>query len=174
MEFWGDLLKLILPAALVLYGMYMVVQSFLAKDFERKLLDLKIARQETILPLQLQAYERCIILLERITPHNLLLRMNNPELNSHEFAHLLTYTIREEYSHNLSQQLYISTEAWALVSSAKEEIISLINGVAQHTPADQPGIELAKNLFEELIQREQDPSAGAIQVLKAEIRLLFP
>ena len=80
MEYITDLIQLIVPAALVLYAMYLVIKSFLQKDFDKRLIELKIKNSETVLPLRLQAYERMALFLERISPNNMLLRMADPNL----------------------------------------------------------------------------------------------
>ena len=84
MEILIEFGKLLIPALLVLYAMYLTVKSVLEKDIEKKEVDLKIKNYETILPLRLQAYERIALLLERITPNNIMLRLNNPESPSQE------------------------------------------------------------------------------------------
>ena len=81
MEYLVDLLKLILPAGVVLYGMYLVVMSFLSKEREKMLVELKSQHTESILPLRLQAAERICLLLERITPNNLVRRSNPTEFS---------------------------------------------------------------------------------------------
>jgi hypothetical protein len=68
MDYLLELLKLVLPAAAVLYGMYLVVVSFLSKEQEKLKLELKTQNQQVVLPIRLQAAERICLLLERITP----------------------------------------------------------------------------------------------------------
>ena len=64
-----QLLTILIPAGLVLYGMYLVVRSFLQKEFERNLLEIKNKSIEVALPIRLQAYERMTLFLERISPN---------------------------------------------------------------------------------------------------------
>lgn len=63
-----ELLKILIPAAAVLYGMYLTIQTFLQKQFEIKELDIKQKNIEIIMPIRLQAFERMILFLERISP----------------------------------------------------------------------------------------------------------
>lgn len=173
MEVLLDFIKILLPAGLVLYAMYLVVQSFLTKEFEKRLLEVRLRNNDVVLPVRLQAYERCIMLLERMSPHTLLLRLNDPHMNSQQLGQFLVSNIREEFNHNLSQQLYMSDQAWTLIVAAREEIINIINQAQQRTQAESPGIELAKNIFEDLMSRQEDPVAPAIGFLKNEIRTVF-
>ena len=173
MEIVVDLLKILMPAALVLYAMYLTIKSFLNKDFEKKVVDLKMKNTEIILPLRLQAYERMSLFLERISPHNLVIRVNEPGLEVAHFHQKLLVEIRNEYNHNLSQQVYMSDNTWNLVKKSMEDVVSIINTAALNVPGDAKSIELAKMIFEFLMQRNQDPIAPAMKFLKDEIRVVF-
>lgn len=50
--------KILLPASLVLYAVYLMVRSFITKEIELKKLEIRTRSIETILPNRLQAYER--------------------------------------------------------------------------------------------------------------------
>jgi hypothetical protein len=91
MEYIADLLKIVLPAGLVIYGMYLTIMSFLKKEREKMLIDLKTQNTQTVLPIRLQAGERLCLLLERITPNNLIRRVNNPEYSARELYSLLLF-----------------------------------------------------------------------------------
>ncbi len=172
-DFLEDLVKIIVPAAAVMYGMYLVVKSFLNKEFERRLIEFKLKNTETILPIRLQAYERMALFLERISPSSLLIRLNQPSLTVAQFQQLLISQIREEMSHNFSQQVYMSDNAWKLIKTAMDDIVNVINTAAQEVPADAKGVELGKKIFEKLLQRDQDPVNQALIYLKSELQRLF-
>jgi hypothetical protein len=165
----GDLLKLLLPASLVLYAMYLVVKSFLNKDFEKKLVELKYKNSEIVLPIRLQAYERMTLFLERITPHNLIVRVNESGITAGYLQQKLLHEIREEYNHNMSQQIYMSQETWTSIKQSMETIVTIINTAAQQVNPDARSIELAKLILEHLIQSNNDPVANAMKLLKNEI-----
>ncbi len=97
--------KIILPAALVLYAMYLTMRSMVVKELRAKAIDLKVENDKTILPLRLQAYERMCLYLERISPGHLLPTLNEPGLTARNFQNKLVRQNREENSHNLSQQI---------------------------------------------------------------------
>jgi hypothetical protein len=129
--------------------------------------------QKIILPLRLQAYERIILYLERITPNNLILRMNKPGMNAGEFQSLLVKTIREEFEYNLSQQLYISSRAWELVKNAKEETINMINQASSKISSTDTSADLARVLFEQFLGKEKLPVDQALDEVKMEIQKSF-
>ena len=98
--------------------------------------------------LQLQAYERLILLAERIALPNLVNRLNAQGLSSREMQGLLTETIRQEFDHNITQQLYVSAEAWDAVKNLKEQNIFIVNQVASFLPTTAGASDLNKNLLE--------------------------
>ncbi len=172
-----EFMKLVLPATIVLVAMYLTVKAFVNRDFElaqkefeKKLADLKIENSKTSLPVRLQAYERVCLFLERISLNNLILRVNDPEFTAGQLQQRLLFDVRDEFNHNLSQQLYMSDDAWTIVRRAQEEIITTINRAAERTDRNDRGLELAKNIFEEVITRQSNPCDIALKFLKDEIR----
>jgi hypothetical protein len=105
--------------------------------------------------LQLQAYERLVILADRIAIPNLISRNNQPGLSKTDMQLLLTQTIRQEFDHNLSQQIYVSADAWEAVRNLKEQNMHLINQVASILPADANGLDLNKRLLEFVLSQPQ-------------------
>ncbi|WKN45975.1 hypothetical protein [Tunicatimonas pelagia] len=168
-----EFIKILLPAAAVLYAMYLTVKSFLNKDIAERMADLKVKGAETTLPIRLQAYERLSLLLERIAPNNLILRLNDSNYSAKEFQHVLTTSVREEYNHNLSQQIYVGDQAWQLTTQAVEDIIATVNQAADTLPAEARSLDLAKKTLEIQSQKEVNPIAQALFEVKKEVRALF-
>lgn len=173
MEILVELAKLIIPSAIVLYGMYLTVRSFTTKELEKNMLDHKMKSRDTVLPIRLQAYERMCLFLERISPSNLVVRLNDSAYNAKQFQQILLGEIRNEYNHNLSQQVYMSDEAWDVVKNAKEAMITVINQAGEELSEDAKGVALAKKVFEKMLEKEQDPISHALIVVKNEIRQVF-
>lgn len=173
MEAITEIVKISIPAALVLYGMYLTAKSFLSKEFNAKLVQLRIDRQKEIIPLRLQAYERTILLLERTSLPNLIVRLDDQNYNVAFFRGLLIETIRAEYGHNISQQIYMSEEAWNLVKQAIEETISEINIAAEQLSPEAPSQQLAKLLLERKMNASYDFIEKAQQFIKEEVKSLF-
>lgn len=173
MEIVSDLLKILLPAGLVLFGMYLTVESLLKKQLEKAVLEIRNKNLEITLPIRLQAYERMALYLERISPHQLILRNNQPEMTVAELQQKMLFDIREEMSHNLSQQIYMSEVSWSLIRNAAEEVVSKINMSAMALEPEKPAIELARRIFETMIQQQTDPVQQAMSQLKQEIGMVF-
>lgn len=173
MDYVLDLLKIILPAGAVLYGMYLVVLSFLSKEREKLLVDLKTQNTQVILPIRLQAAERLCLLLERITPNNLVRRSNPGQVTAAELHPLLLSEVREEFNHNLSQQVYFSEETWEAVRRAVEDVLTLLNQSRQTVEGDASGMDLARAIFSLSLDRKNDPITYALRQVKSEIQLYF-
>jgi hypothetical protein len=165
--------KIVLPAIVVLYAAYLLVRSFMAKEIEVKKLDVRGKSLETLLPVRLQAYERMTLFLERMSPQNLLLRLNNPGLSARDLQRLLLDEIRNEYNHNVSQQVYISEEVWSQIKNAKEDLTMLINEAITKVAAEGPSIDLAKKIIELTLEKNVDPMGHALTQLKREIQQIF-
>ena len=173
MEALIEFIKILVPASVVLYAVYLTVRAFITREIELKKLEVRTRAIETILPARLQAYERITLLLERISPQNLLIRLNNPAFTAKDFQKILLDEIRNEYNHNVSQQVYMTEEVWNQVKNAKEDLIVLINESAGKVNNEATGIDLAKKIFELVMERKTDPIGHALSELKKEIQQTF-
>ena len=165
--------KILLPAALVLYTMYLTMKSVMAKEVLKVTAEYKSKASEAILPNRLQAFERMSLFLERLSPGNLVLRLNTGNLSAQELRHLMISEIREEYNHNLSQQIYMSDKSWKLIKNTVEDVIALISTSAEKLDENARSVELAKSIFNEIEKREVDPVEVTLTEVKAEIQELF-
>ncbi len=165
--------KILLPASVVLYAVYLMVRSFIIKEIELKKLEVRSRSIETTLPIRLQAYERITLFLERISPQNLLIRLSDPGYRARDFQKILLDEIRNEYNHNVSQQVYMSEEVWNLVRNAKEDLIMLINEAAGSMTIDSNAVDLSKRIFEMALEKKLDPIGHALSELKKEIQQTF-
>lgn len=109
-------------------------------------------RQSDTLQLQLQAYERLILLVERIALPNLISRLNQPGVSGRDMQLALVQNIKQEFDYNITQQIYVSADAWDAVRNLKEQNIHIINQVASYLPGDVSGVDLNKQLLEMIVQ----------------------
>lgn len=135
--------------------------------------ELKLKNKDLIIPMRLQAYERMMLLLERLNPHSMIFRIQKPGMSAVTFQTLLLQTIRQEFEHNLAQQLYISPEAWAMVKTAKEDLIKLINTAASNVQPDADATQLSKAIISLQAEKSKQTSDSAILMMKKEIQKLF-
>lgn len=165
--------KILIPASVVLYAAYLMVRSFTQKEIELKRLEVRGRSIETVLPSRLHAYERMTLFLERMAPQNLLVRLNTATVPAREFHQVLLAEVRNEYNHNVSQQVYIGEAVWELIKNAKEDLIVTINDSASEVGENATSLDLAKKIFEKNMLKTVDPLAHALSQLKQEIQRTF-
>ncbi len=173
MESIIQILQFTIPALLVFFTAYFLLKSLLeqyqkSQDFEKSK-----QKQELITPLQLQAYERLILYIERINPENLIIRENNPAYNAALLHQALLMAVRQEFEHNLSQQLYVSKGAWLAVKSCREDILRIVNQSKARIEDQAPAAELAGAIFEEFLKQKITSIQKASDFLHDEVKKRF-
>lgn len=154
-----------------------ITYLFLSKQSKREnhalQLELKKSRQDFFLPNRVEAYQRFVLLMERISPNSLVMRLHNNNQSKNEFQAELLKTIRSEFEHNIAQQLFISPKTWEITKNAKEETIKLINLAASQLDDDTTSTALASKVFEITSEMKSIPTEAAILSLKMELQELF-
>ena len=155
---------------------YKVAQTYFDNQQKTQMLQMKIDEHKeslkVVTPIRLQAYERMALYLERISPNSLILRTFRPGMDIKALQTAMTKSIRDEWEHNLSQQVYLSAESWNRIREAKEEMINLINGSAVKLSADADPTSLAGAIFESCA-KSKIPTDEAIEFMKNEIQERF-
>jgi hypothetical protein len=169
METFYDILKITLPALLVMITAWLVIRHMLQDDQDRRRQDLLLQTVKTITPVKLQAYERVVLFLERISPESLIMRTARPDMTALQLHSAMISSIRGEFEHNLSQQIYMSNEAWEMIKNAKETVVRVINTIATQLPPTATGEELSRSLIEEVMDMDTDPCRAALNFVKAEL-----
>ncbi len=169
MEKYLEILKYILPAGVVLLSNYLIIKSFFDKEAAKRRFELKYNNQKLISPIRLQAYERMILFLERMTPDSLLVRVVRPKMTTIQLQKAMLGAIRKEFEHNMSQQIYLSGASWEAVKNAKESIIKLINTVASKQNYNTPATQFSTIMIKMYASIEVSPIDTAINLLKDEV-----
>ena len=166
----------LLSIAVTGFIFFKVVKTYFDNQQKMQMLQMKIdERKESlkvVTPIRLQAYERMALYLERISPNSLILRTFRPGMDIKSLQTAMTKAIRDEWEHNLSQQVYLTTESWNRIREAKEEMINLINGSAVKLSADADPTGLAGAIFESCA-KSKIPTDEAIEFMKNEIQERF-
>jgi hypothetical protein len=168
-----ETLLYILLAVGAVYMVYTTVRDLIRKPKEETTPAATVVPasiSSTVLPLQLQAYERLTLLIERIRPQNLIGRVYQPVLSSVDMQIALVQTIKSEFDHNVTQQIYVSAAAWDAVKTLKEQTISIINQVASRLPPDAPAKELNRHLLDVFLQAGESPADLTAQIINMEAK----
>lgn len=182
-----EFIKYLLPSIILVFLVYLMMKEFTRynlrhMDFlkdEQALMrekfkhEGKAAQMKTILNARLQAYERMALFLERINPPNLIPRVLTPGQSGASLLTDLQHAIREEFEHNLSQQIYISDYAWELTKAAKENILQLINKTGTNAGDKANAADLAQSILIKGFEKDSDPVEKAMAYLKKDVRELL-
>ncbi len=112
-------------------------------------------------PLQLQAYERLVLLIERMSLPNLISRLIQPNSSAKESQLVLVENIKQEFEYNASQQIYVSDIAWEAVRNLRDQNMLIINQISNLLPPEATGSDLAKKVLE-VIMQQQDAALHTI------------
>lgn len=168
-----DILSIVLPALLVLLTAYLLLDRMLKNDEKYRAFELHKQNVAVLTPARLRAYERLTLFLERTMPHALMVEVVKPDMNCMQLHARLLEVIRQEYAHNVSQQVYVSDTLWESVVGAKESLLRLVNTCAASCRADEPAAVLAEKVIQVYASTADTPSEIALAQLKEEIRKVF-
>ena len=170
MDFLLEILKITIPGLIVFATSYYVLKQVLEGQFKRRELELRRAEKQSFTPNKVNAYERLTLFLERIYLADMVLRVHQKGMTSRKFQTELVKTIREEFQHNLTQQLYVSNTAWGYIRNAKEETIKLVNVASSKVPPDSTAIDLSNMIFQIMGKIDHHPVDIAKDYLKQELK----
>lgn len=123
--------------------------------------------------LRLQAYERLLLFIERTNPINLLVRLNDPNYLATELHYQVLTEIRNEFQHNITQQLYVSNSSWEIVKRIKNDTISLANSAIKVLPPHATGFDFSKLILEQMSRMENNPYDVVATLIRDDAQQLF-
>jgi len=164
-----EILKILLPSLVIFLLVFFIISKYFKEENQKRHQQIVMKNQEIIAPLRLQAYERIILFLERISPESLLVRVDKAGYTCKQLHTELINTIRAEYEHNLTQQLYISINSWEVVKNAKSHLIHLINNAFEKIKPEMPSINLSREIIEMTVKQPKLYTTEAINQIKEEM-----
>ncbi|MFP9100544.1 hypothetical protein ACLI09_15960 [Flavobacterium sp. RHBU_24] len=160
-----------LPALIVGIMAYYFFNSYFENEQRRRRYSLHKQAQRQALPLRLQAYERLALFLERIDPSKLLIRITPQSSNKHDYENYVISQIEQEFEHNLTQQIYVSSECWNIIITAKNATIQTIRKTNMSERIDSAN-KFREVMLTDLFEK-QSPSSIALAHLKIEVSELW-
>ncbi len=169
------MLAMLAVVAVVGWIFYLLVKRYFDNQQKQQLLQIKLDERrealKVITPIRLQAYERMALFLERISPESLVLRCYQPGMDLRLLQGVMTKNIRDEWEHNLSQQVYVSPELWTRIREAKDEMVNLVNSSAVSLTDTTDPTRLAATIFASAADRL--PADEALTAMHNELHELF-
>lgn len=166
-------IALLFPLIIIFLFVYYMLKSFFDQFDKQRKQELRLKYSEETLPLRLQAYERIIIFLERIKPESMIMRLATANMTLLDLQKELLQNIREEFEHNQSQQIYLSSEAWSMVVAARQSMIQLVSSATSSHHPNEPYMEYATDLLDEYASISDDPVTLAINFIQNEAKELM-
>jgi hypothetical protein len=142
-----EIVKITIPALIVFLTAYYMLKTYMDKQYQVRLLELKQSGQKDLLPLRMQAYERLMLLCERIDLPNLVTRLRTEDASASALRTALLIGLQQEFEHNLSQQVYVSENLWEILKMARQETAEIIQGVSEQVDSQAPAKEYAARLL---------------------------
>ncbi len=173
MEYIIYIIVALIPALAAVSIVYLFLKKSAEKEISSLTMQLKKERQSFFLEPRIDAYQRVVLLMDRIGIQNLVMRFHEPNMTAIQLQTKLLETIRQEFDHNVAQQIFISTEAWEMVKKSKEETIKIIHIAAKQMSEESSSLDLSNKLFEIVAEIGELPTEITIKLLKEEVRKLF-
>lgn len=168
MENLIEILKYSIPALIVFATVFYLFRNFLNQQYQMEALKLRQTQGKEIIPLKLQAYERLMMLCERISLDNLTYRLVHPDMGVNELRNAMLIAIQQEYEHNITQQVYVSENLWKIIQIAKDQMQTVISEANGSSNA-----EFLSGARQKMIDAKADPIAYAKSAVKSEAALLM-
>lgn len=169
MEALLEFAKITVPALLVLYAAYLLTRTVLKGLVEKIYLEKKENTKRKTLFLRLRAYERMCLFVERSALPRLVTRDIEAK-DARSLHYFLLRTIREEFDHNLPQQIYLSQRVWMLLRAYVEQSITLLNDCMASVPDGTSRHDFAKVVIERFLKQEKNLAEECLDALKEEAR----
>ncbi|HVV56421.1 MAG TPA: hypothetical protein VHC47_13895 [Mucilaginibacter sp.] len=168
-----DVIKFTLAGVGTVYVAFFLVKPYLDRYEKVQLAELKKTIAGQTLPLRFQAYERLVLFVERMNPANMLPRLNGASYSAHELHSLIVSEIRNEFQHNVSQQIYVSERAWNVVKRVKEDTMSVVTNAVKALPDTASGLDLSKTILAHMSHLQDDPYEIATGMIRKDLEELF-
>ena len=174
-----EVIKYCIPALIVLLATWIVMYKLFANEQQKREWELKKAAQKEISPIRLRAYERLTLLLERTKPEHMIMEMQKayPEAMTTwtvgQMQQYLLQTLRAEFDHNQSQQVYVSDEVWDLIINARDQMGAFLIAITAQLPKDATAQTYVTALLTAYAGNGTTPTEKALEELKNEAKSLM-
>jgi len=179
-----EIVKITVPPLMVLAATIMLLRSFLSRetdavkgllmrDSQSNIARLKEKNRGITMPVRLQAYERMILFCSRIELGQLILRLHQNGMSAKALSQSLRIAVEEEFSHNITQQMYMSDELWNIIALAKLEALSIIKKVGSELDAKASAQDYIHALSAHLEKAPQTGNLQAQVAIKKEVMTLL-
>jgi len=168
LETLAEILKYTIPTIIV----YFLMRQFLQQQLQISAVEKKSEIKKESLAVRFQAYERLVLFCERIKLSDLATRLMTKDMTSNALKNAILISVQKEFEHNITQQLFVSSQLWEMVQLYKDNIISVVT--ASYIKNERNGIEdFVNDLYS--IDKELESKMGSKvkQAIRKEVELYF-
>ncbi len=170
MEIILEIVKITIPAVIVFLTVYVLMKYHYRKVYSIEVLKTRNENINTTLPLKLQAYERLALFCERISPQSLIFRLKKDSVSAEDLKNLMILTIKQEFDHNITQQIYVSDSLWDIVTIGKNQLIEIISSSRKAQKTED--VEEFLNILLTVLD-EKNPIDTTLKAIRKEVELFF-
>jgi len=170
-NFFLELLKITVPALVVFATAYYLVKKHLDASIIMRQMELKQSAMHVTTPMKMQAYERLAMFCERSEIPALLSRFYDADLKCKTLLFMMVGAIKQEYEHNVSQQVYVSDNLWKIIKLARNQNISLLETIGSQVGLDASASDLYDAIQAHLQENPDNPLAMAQSAIRQEASL---
>ncbi|HTI59201.1 hypothetical protein [Mucilaginibacter sp.] len=168
-----DIVKFTLAGIGTVYIAFYLLKPYLDRSEKLQLMELKKSTTALTLPLRFQAYERMILFVERVNPANMLIRLHGTQYSAHELHSLVVSEIREEFQHNVTQQIYVSERSWNVIKRVKDDTMSVVTNAIKALPENATGLDLSKTVLAHMASLQDNPYDIATAMIRKDMEELM-
>ena len=121
-----DVIRYTVPSLTVFGIVYFLMNKQFRQQLHLESIKLQREDKKNQTNFRMQAYERLIMLCERMDPMNLYLRLSVSEMTVKQLQSSMLIAIKQEVEHNYTQQLYVSKDLWKIIIMASDQTANLI------------------------------------------------
>ena len=175
----SSVLPYILLVAVMFLGFWALLHLQFRNEKEKRQWELKKDTQKAISPIRLRAYERLALLLDRTKPEHMLMDLQSKEPEAlatwtvGQIQQYLLQTIRLEFDHNQSQQVYVSEEVWDALIGTRDQLGAFVISIAAQIPKEATAQMYASALITAFNSNGTTPTDKALEMLKDEAKSLM-
>lgn len=168
-----EIVRYTLPSLVVFMTIYFLLNKLFRQQMYTEQLRFGSKRREKTDAVKLQAYERLILFCERIDPQHLFLRLNTGEMSAMQMQQAMLVAINQEFTHNYTQQLYVSSNLWKIIVVAKDQVMAIINETGSSVKPEDDAVRLLELLGRVKTDLNLDPLEQARAAIKNEADLIL-
>ena len=142
-------------------------------QYSREVLHYKQKQMDKLMPIKLQAYERLAMFCERISIDTLSYRLSSGSTEAKHLSNAMMIAIQQEYEHNLSQQVYVSSKLWEIITIVKNQMQEIISDASKDPSIGTSPAALVAKAYEIQNSMGGSPLAKAKRAIKEEVDIIL-